>query len=204
MSASDLTEHRRFYRIHDRVGLEYRRLDPDAVPPSAATCFDGSVTLTLQEELRKADLAIRAQLNVLAESDRRLVQVLTLMNQKLDTLARIMAFQQKPLQDDQWQEVTLSEGGLAFHCTDDTLRSGDTVALRLTLAPELNQVALIARVIDRVSPVPQQGEPSPDSDRGAFIHLQFRDLDDDSRQQIARHVLRLQARQRQQRRNDRA
>lgn len=192
-SASKTTERRRYYRIRDRVGLEYRSIAPDSAPPSAAACFDGSATLALQEELHKADLEIRAQLNSLAESDRRLVQILTLMNQKLNTMARIMAFQQKPLQDDQWQEVILSEGGLSFHCQDVTWQAGDILAVRLTLAPELNQVALFGEV---VSPDPRE-DVSP-----GCVQLQFRGLEDNNRQQIARHVLQLQARQRQQNRSE--
>ncbi|TVP55889.1 MAG: PilZ domain-containing protein [Halomonadaceae bacterium] len=189
MSPSDVSERRRYYRIQDQIGLEYRVITADTAPPLAAACFDGSATAGLQQELRRADLEIRTRLNVLTESDRNLAHLLKLMNQKLDTAARIMTFQQKPLQDDQWLQVTLSEGGMAFHCPDVSWQPGELLALRMTLAPELNQVAVFAEVVE-IETGSKAQKP--------FMHLEFRHLEDDCRQQIARHVLQLQARMRQQ------
>ncbi len=103
-----------------------------------------------------------------------------------------MTFQQNPLQDSEWAQVTLSEGGLSFVSTETEPSPGTYMALRLTLMPELSQVAAYGRVIN-----------VDDTPEGPRLHLQFHSLEDAERQQIARHVLRLQARERQQARQRR-
>lgn len=186
-SASD-PDRRQFYRVEDRVGVEYRPFQGDLNGP-LEPLFEGGETLPLEEEFRRYDSEIRHHIGLIGESDRNLAQLAKALNDKLDTIARIMAFQQKPLQDDQWLAVTLSEGGIAFQAPEPPLAVDDQLALRLTLLPELAQVVALGRVVS-VEP----------GEAGAVVHLQFTRLDDHERQQIARHVLRIQARERQQQR----
>lgn len=193
MPANNNDERRQFYRVSDRVGIEFRRLEPDSLPDSPASCFDGNETMALQEEMRRVDHDIRAQLNLMADSDRTLAHTLKLMNQKLDAAARIMTFQQKSLQDSDWQNISLSEGGLSFLARIPDAELGTWLALRLTMKPELAQVAVFAEVVDL----------SPARNGDQVLHVQYRHLEEDSRQQIARHVLQVQTRQRQQERVER-
>ena len=184
-------ERRQFYRIEDRVGLECRLLDGEPAGPPE-TLFEGGETLPLEEELRRHDAEIRHQIGLLSESDRVLSQLARALNDKLDTVARIMTFQQNPLQDSEWAQITLSEGGLSFTSMEPAPPPGAFMALRLTLMPEFSQVAAYGRVVT-VDEAPE----------GTRLHLQFHNLEDAERQQIARHVLRLQARERQQARQRR-
>lgn len=184
-------ERRQFYRIEDRVGLECRQLEGEPTGPPE-TLFEGGETLPLEEELRRHDAEIRHQLGLLSESDRVLSQLARALNEKLDTVARIMTFQQNPLQDSEWVHVTLSEGGLSFITTDPVPELDSLMAVRLTLMPELSQVAAYTRVVSVDA-----------TDDGTRLHLQFHNMEDAERQQIARHVLRLQARERQQARQRR-
>lgn len=180
------SERRQFYRIEDCVGLECRQLDGEpAAPPE--TLFEGGETLPLEEELHRHDAEIRHQIGLLAESDRILSQLARALNDKLDTMARIMAFQKNTLQDSDWVHVTLSEGGLSFVTTELAPGVDSRMAVRLTLMPELSQVAAYARVVS----LEETGE-------GTRLHLQFQHMEDAARQQIARHVLKIQARKRQQ------
>ena len=142
---------------------------------------------SLRSEFRRLDQDVRAQLANLAERDRLLTSLIKSLNGKLDTLARIMAFEQNPLQPGDWQDVTLSEGGLSFHSSTTRFSAGDQLALRMTLPPELFQPVATARVIDVV----------PDKSGGGRVHTEFTDIQDSDRQQIARHVMRWQIRQRQ-------
>jgi len=182
-------ERRQFYRVEDRVGVEYRTVQ-DKLNGPVETLFEGGETLPLEEEFHRHDSEIRHQIAQLGESNRNLAQLAKALNDKLDTIARIMAFQQKPLQENQWLPVTLSEGGVAFPAADSAPEMGEQVAVRLTLLPELTQVAALGKVVSLDT---SDGE-------GTVIHLQFTQLEDHARQQIARHVLRIQARERQQRR----
>ncbi|MEQ5833450.1 PilZ domain-containing protein [Marinobacter sp. NFXS9] len=182
-----LDEDRRdYFRIHDHVGLEIKRLnsgtDGDPGHP-----FGDDVLEPLHDELRRIDLDIRNQLAGLAEKDRLLANLMKSFNSKVDTLARIMAFEQNPLQPERWSEVTLSEGGVAFPSDDPHFTVGDRLAIRLTLPPELFMPRGEGTIVSF----------SEDDNGRRWVHAEFTALDDADRQQIARHVMRWQIRQRQ-------
>ncbi|AOY87419.1 PilZ domain-containing protein [Marinobacter salinus] len=177
-------ERRDFFRIEDRIGLEIRKLSPTALPEEA---FDGDHLESLKAEFRRLDQDVKSQLTSLAEKDRLLTGLIKSLNSKLDTLARIMAFEQNPLQPEDWQDVTLSEGGLAFTSSTPAWKPGDRLAVRMTLPPELFQPQATARVLEVI----------PDTRGGARIHTEFVRIQDSDRQQIAKHVMRWQIRQRQ-------
>jgi hypothetical protein len=179
------SERRDFFRIEDHIGLEVRKLPPGTGISDAT--FGDSHLENLKTELRRLDQDIRSQLVSLSERDRILTSLIKSMNNKLDTLARIMAFEQNPLQPEDWQDVTLSEGGLAFSSSIHVWNTGDQLAVRMTLPPELFQPLAVAEVIEigpRIAGVER-------------VHTQFTDIQDSDRQQIVRHVMRWQIRQRQ-------
>ncbi|MBR9870108.1 MAG: PilZ domain-containing protein [Gammaproteobacteria bacterium] len=180
-------DRREFFRIQDRIGLEVRRLgDNDQADPDL---FKDTPLDSLKAEYRRLDQDIKTQLANLSERDRLLTGLITTLNSKLDTLARIIAFEQNPLQPDDWQDVTLSEGGLAFFSRSSAWQSGDLMAVRMTLPPELYQPQGIARVIDL----------DRTTAGGAWVQAAFTELNESDRQQIARHVMRWQIRQKQNR-----
>lgn len=184
---SHTTDRRDFFRIADRIGLEYYPLPvggPANSDPFSEDHLDG-----LRSELKRMDQDFRNQLPVLAERDRLAAGLLKSLNGKVDTLARIMAFEQNPLQPQQWRDVTLSEGGVSFLVPRGEFSAGDALALRLTLPPELYRPRARAEVVE-VCPVAQNGELEE-------IHTTFRDISEADRQQIAKHVMRWQIRQRQ-------
>ncbi|MBQ0831409.1 PilZ domain-containing protein [Marinobacter sp.] len=183
--ADYLSERREFFRIEDRIGLDIRKLPPfgglDENP------FNDDHLETLKAEFRRLDQDIKSQLASLADQDRLLTGLIKSLNGKLDSLARIMAFQQNPLQPGDWQDVTLSEGGLAFSTSLQAWQTGDRLAIRMTLPPELFQPRAVAQVLD----------VQADAIGGARVHTGFIRIHDSDRQQIARHVMRWQIRQRQ-------
>ncbi|WP_328189348.1 PilZ domain-containing protein [Marinobacter sp. OP 3.4] len=181
-------DRRDFYRIEDRIGLEYRRIHPDDTggDPFAEDHLD-----SLKSELKRLDQEFRNQLPLLAERDRLAASLLKSLNGKVDTLARIMAFDQNPLQPEDWREVTLSEGGVSFPTQGGELSRGDLLALRLTLPPELYRPQGAAEVVD-ITPL----ESAPGAGL-ELIHTSFVDIPEGDRQQIAKHVMAWQIRQRQ-------
>lgn len=149
--------------------------------------FETQATQELHQELSRIDQDVRLQLAALAERDRSLAFLIKSLNHKLDTMARIMAFEQKPLQQEEWHQVTLSEGGLAFISNGYRPQADAHLGLRLTLLPELQQVLVQGEVV----------QVDDDEEEHTRVHVTFTDLSDSVRQIIARHVLRAQARQRQ-------
>ncbi|MGM0953267.1 MAG: PilZ domain-containing protein [Pseudomonadota bacterium] len=178
-------DRREFYRIDDHIGLEIRWLETDQATDTDP--FIDSPRESLKAEFRRLDQDVKSHLATLAERDRSLAGLIKSLNSKLDTLARIIAFEQNPLQPEDWQDVTLSEGGLSFSSAPDTWKKGDRMAVRMTLPPELYQPRAVAEVYD----------VHPEDHGNARVHTAFVHIDDSDRQQIARHVMRWQIRQRQ-------
>lgn len=184
-SADYLPERREFFRIEDRIALDIRKLPPSGELDESP--FNDDYLETLKTEFRRLDQDIKSQLASLADQDRLFTGVIKSLNAKLDSLARIMAFQQNPLQPEDWQDVTLSEGGLAFSTSPQAWQTGDRLAIRMTLSPELFQPRAIAQVLDIQA----------DETGRARVHTGFIRINDGDRQQIARHVMRWQIRRRQ-------
>lgn len=179
-------DRRDYFRIQDRIGLEIRPLADEHQSAPEDPFGDGHLA-PLHDELRRIDQDVRSQLASLAERDRLLANLMKSFNTKVDTLARIMAFEQNPLQPERWIEATLSEGGVAFTSQDPQLNVGKRLAIRLTLPPELYRPQGTVEIVS-----------ISDDDQGRrWLHTEFRSLDDADRQQIARHVMRWQIRQRQ-------
>ena len=181
---SDLPDRREYFRIEDRIGLEYRHMA--AGSKSAPSPFNDEHLDGLRGELNRLDLDVRNQLASLSEKDRLVAALIKSINGKVDLLARIMAFEQNPLQPEDWQPVTLSEGGVSFSVPVQTLSTGDELALRMTLPPELYCPQAIARVV----------QVDPESQHTSWVRTEFTTISDMDRQHIARHVLRWQIRQR--------
>ncbi|MGM0569604.1 PilZ domain-containing protein [Marinobacter sp.] len=182
-------DRRNFFRIEDRIGLEYHPLSADdtsITDPFSEDHLDG-----LKAELKRLDQEFRSQLPVLAERDRLAASLFKSLNGKIDTLARIMAFEQNPLQPQQWRNVTLSEGGVSFLVPRGEFAVGDVMALRLTLPPELYRPRARAEVVE-LSPTATNNYAHLEE-----IHTTFIDISEADRQQIAKHVMRWQIRQRQ-------
>ncbi len=188
-SDPDTPDRRDYFRIQGRIGLEYHRMSPDQA--AAGAPFGDDHLDGLESELKRLDQEFRNQLPLLAEKDRLTASLLKSLNSKVETLARIMALEQNPLQPQQWQEVTLSEGGVSFPAPSGELAIGDRISLRLTLPPELYRPRSTAEVVD----IPPLSAPENGHQEG--IHTTFVDITDADRQQIAKHVMRWQIRQRQ-------
>ncbi|MEX0604194.1 MAG: PilZ domain-containing protein [Marinobacter sp.] len=186
MDSEAPSERRDYYRIEDWIGLEFKRC-PETLASPGSTAENGHLD-GLRAELRRLDLDVRNQLASLSEKDRLLATLIKSLNSKVDTLARIMAFEQNPLQPHEWQNATLSEGGISFIESESSLMIDDVIDLRMTLPPELYRPQALAKVISS----------TPLETGGRRVHAEFTVIQDADRQQIARHVMRWQIRQRQQ------
>lgn len=188
MARKILPDRRAFYRIRDQVELQVRSLSHAQQPLSDV--FDDGPDTELFEELQRLESEWRRQHVALLEENRAVANALKLVHQRIDVLARIMSFQQKPLQPERCVEVTLSEGGMTFPADllpEQTTSARPWLALRIRLLPGGPVVNAHARWLCHTDP----------ELHGKDAHVLFEDLSDSDRQHLARHVLRWQARQRQ-------
>ena len=181
---------RLYYRILDTVALEYR-----AVPATGANgkrpeeYFELTTGFQLLSALNAVDQEHAAFARILHERDRELAGFLRGINRKIELIAHAIALGSQDVKQLQRYEVSLSEGGIAFDCAQ-AFTAGSLLAIKITLLPRLTTIVSYARVIAG----DDGGNPKPFS-----LSLEFVDLDEPQRQLLARHILRAQSAQAQQR-----
>ncbi|MFZ2447328.1 MAG: PilZ domain-containing protein [Syntrophobacteraceae bacterium] len=109
--------------------------------------------------------------------DRVIAECLRILNTKLDTIIRMLAFQTRDYSSLRLEEVNISAGGLSTS-TRETFECGDLVEIRFML-PTASYV--IFYVYGKVV----KSEPECDSHR---IWIYFTLIDEDIREQIVKYV----------------
>jgi len=183
MSTSDAEDRREYYRIEDRIALEFHPLDA-AEAAAGEPLRDPSPLFNLLGELHLAELESQQQLRVIGERDRVLASYLKLQNRRIDLLGQAMA--QSLLQHiGPARKVTLSEGGISFP-SEQPQAPGTHLALRMVLMPPgvgLLLHASVAHCRER-------------AEGGYEIGAEFVALGEPQRQLLARYILQTQARER--------
>lgn len=127
-------ENRQSFRITEEIYFQYRQVDADTLatqPPEAL--FPDSAALAQLSEYKRLETETSALLASLADQQRSIGDALTLLNRKIDLLARQIL---EPTRDQPQQltRVNLGEGGLAF--SGDQILPADTLlAMQLIFPP---------------------------------------------------------------------
>lgn len=179
-------DNRSFYRIEDRVGLEFCFTDKQIAYDEAAR-FPIAVGphFQLLNQLHSIDLEHSQLLRSISEKDRNLSAYLKGTEQKIELLAQTLIGCDESLMDDHLKTITLSEGGLSFYHYD-SMEADRFVALKLTLLPTCIGLLLYGKVVNY----------SSDNSGNHLINIAFENISETNRAAIARHVLLFQAKQR--------
>ncbi len=187
--SEDNQDRRRFYRVNDKVSLNYRLV------PSADIDREISKANRRQREiseLRNATHALDARIEVLTN---KLAQDNPLIGETLNLFHRKIALHERMLGMDDYddgafnqaKEINLSASGIAFDA--DTPLSKDTyIKLELVTLPEHDYIPVYARVI-------QCNQIEDDSTAGFRIAVEFKGISDEDEARIVNHIFRLQARE---------
>jgi len=180
-------DRRQFYRIDHQVALEYRVVpEADVMASAHPYHFDVSPHFMLLGELQALDSETAHLLRRIDKTQPDVASYLRLLNTKIDLLARSLVSQE--LSDStglRLKSINLSEGGLSFD-SNQALRQGDYLALKLVFPQACTGLLLYARV-QRCAPIQD----------GFNIAIEFFKLTESCRSLIARHILEAQAKQRQ-------
>lgn len=128
-------------------------------------------------------------LRQIAERDRALAHYLKIINKRVDLVGKALAMQ---LAGDlsEPQEVTLSEGGMAFS-SPQPYPIDSWLMLRMVLMPSPLGLILPARVIR--CEAEQEGDEAEQKTGQWHVGVSFDSLSDAQRQLLARHILQKQA-----------
>lgn len=180
------TERRKFYRITDAIGLEYKLIDrlPESEDDGNLP-FSVSGRFRLLNELNRLDQESSVLLRHISDEDRNLARYLSSQNKKIETIAKLIVSEEISRVPYTVRTVSLSEGGCSF-ITEESLKTDQNLALKLFFFSSYLGMVLFAHVVDSHS--------IGDEDSGLFqTNVEFSELSGHDRQMLARYILRRQA-----------
>jgi len=177
-------ERREYFRVDDSVLLDYRLLGEGEPPDPGDREEPGRFTVM-------ADFAAKSRhMHRLAHRIRRqsadLARYLELLDDKLNTLARLCVDQATGDMDRSARPVSLSAGGIRFRA-GSALAAGALLELRMVLLPSRTGLMVRARVV-HCQPADPEGEFPYQ------VGVEFEDLREVDRELLVRHLLGRQAR----------
>ena len=179
-------DNRKFYRIEDRVALEFCLTDEKTVYDDSAR-FPITIDphFQLLNQLRTIDSKHSQVLRSIGEKDRNLAAYLKGTEQKIELLAQTLMECDENLTNEHLKTITLSEGGLSFYHYD-SIETDRFIAFKLTLVPTCIGLLMFGKVVNY----------SSDNSGNHLINISFKNMSESNRALIARHVLLFQAKQR--------
>ncbi|MBV1915945.1 MAG: PilZ domain-containing protein [Pseudomonadales bacterium] len=189
MSDSDIStdkERRKFYRITDAIGLEYKLIDhlPES-DEEADVPFSVSGRFRLLNELTRIDQEGSILLRHISDEDRNLARYLGSQNKKIETIAKLIVSEEISRVPYTVRTVSLSEGGCSF-ITEEQLDTDQNLALKLFFFSSYLGMILFGHVVESHS--------IGDEDSGLFqTNVEFSELSGPDRQMLARYIIRRQA-----------
>jgi c-di-GMP-binding flagellar brake protein YcgR len=183
----DTQERRQFYRINDKVSLNYRVVHATDIEQEIAKTSRRQRELS---ELRNAVHAIDARVEVL---NMKLSQDNPLIAETLNLFHRKIALHERMLGIDDYddkvfsqaREVNLSASGIAFGA-ETPLNEGTYLKMELVTYPEHQYIPVFARVVMCKQ---RQGA----STAGYHIAVEFEGISDEDEQRIINHIFKIQA-----------
>lgn len=178
-----INEHREYFRIEERAVVEYKTIT-DRSKNDLSDSFEHNAPHDLLVQLRELDNTAPASLHAVVDGNTDLAVYLRTMSRKIDLLATAIASTLDQGDDSSpEQDVSLSEGGLAFG-SQEALAVDSEIALRLRLSSDAMVLSCYAKVVQCVA--------EESGDWAYSIAVEFIDLADDNRDMLAKHSIRMQ------------
>ena len=182
-----MEDRRQYYRINDKVSLNYKVVQTDTADDEINRARHGYAELA---ELRNALFCIDARMDDVCDKlkpDYPLIaELATLINKKIALHERMLGFDEY---DDHIlspaREISLSANGLAFEA-ETPIVAGSHLKLELVTYPENYYIPLYARVV--TCRKNNQGKAA-----GFTIAVEFEAISEKDRERIMQHILARQA-----------
>lgn len=178
-------ERRKYFRIDDHVMLKYKVIPPEDVQSTTDRLrapLPNAFSLASDfAEMREQTTLLQ---RTLEKSSPSVAQYLTLIDKKLDMVAKVMLVQSMGTDEQLWRKVNLGAGGMAFD-TPVEIPSSSIMEVKLGLLPSHAGLRTMAKVLrcDRYN----------DGKVGFRCALAFLHVRDSDRELLVQHVLWRQA-----------
>lgn len=188
---SNQEERRGYFRLEDKVTLEYEVLDAhNPVTDPYSPTLRVSPLLKMTSELHSLEMDAHHLLKPLRDGNRALGQYLENINKRIDCLAKYIVAEssrgnQKPTHD-----VSISEGGVSFE-TSCSIEEGSRVHLKIGLFPSMHGISAIAKCTYCSERGPQTRHKT-----NFRVGMEFTHILESDRQVLAKHIIQEQSRQR--------
>ena len=182
-----MKERREFYRIDDKVALNYRIIPEHEVQAELENSHNGIMTL---RELRNAVYCIDARLdditNLLSRDHPLLSETIVLLNKKIALHERMMGFSENDKFDfNPAMEINLSASGAAF-AVESAMDKGTYLKIEMVLYPENYYILLYARVLSC--------NKDKEREQNRYrIAVEFEVISEKDQEKIMQHILSKQA-----------
>ena len=176
-------ERRRYYRIDDDVALRYQII-PAARLPNSLAHFDSGFAdkWTLASEFAYTTTQMKQALEKVKRDMPEVIKCLEELNEKVDTLIRLLATSDSDVPNYPTDRVSLSASGLAFN-SQAQIPVGSTLVIKLLTFPSFVYVFSLARVV-RCS-----RDDSKNRELPYRIAVDFTHIREDVREMLIKHVL---------------
>ncbi len=183
----DKMERRRYFRINDRVGLDYR-------PVSASNRIDyrentSNVEIEAPMVIQVLNNELDKALDILWKSDASAANALILLNRKLDLLAADLnpAFIRQHDVAEEEIEVNISACGVAFECAE-YFNAGQKLDIRIRLKYTRSLVNVVGLVV-ACEPAQETGEAR------YLVRIDFVNMSRSAQEALIQHIVKRQSSQ---------
>ncbi|WP_426417838.1 PilZ domain-containing protein [Aestuariirhabdus sp. LZHN29] len=175
-------DRRNFFRITDKVALEYQLIDKPLHPKESGFPFQhtGEV-FSLASEIQSIETESQHILRAIHEENRLVSQYLKSIDKRIHLLGRMVSAIGFNSANPDLVEADLSEGGISI-ITDSKLAPDQYLALKLTLFPSYAGIMASGRLLDSIKV------------DGFYRHsIIFEEITEPDRQLLARHIIQYQS-----------
>ncbi|RRJ84677.1 PilZ domain-containing protein [Aestuariirhabdus litorea] len=178
----DQDERRNFFRITDKVALEYQLIDLPLHPKESGFPYQHTgEAFSLASEIQSIETESQHILRAIHEDNRLVSQYLKSIDKRIQLLSRMVSAISFNSTNPELVEADLSEGGISI-ITDTSFAPSQYLAMKLTLFPSYAGIMATGRVLESIA-----------QDGGYRHSIIFEEITEPDRQLLARHIIQYQA-----------
>lgn len=175
-------DRREFFRINDRVIVEFRPIEA-AQASAIGERLHQNTAEQANQQLRTMESAFTHLVDQINHQDRDIARALRMLDDKLNLIHRQIRNLVQPVETEKTRDVNLSGGGMAL-ISDEMVPPKTQLEVTIQLIPSAVTITAVARVIS-----------CRPEDAGHLLRMAFIHMDEYDRNLLVKHTLSRQAEQ---------